>query len=141
MSVALRHHDRQVLGSIGVPFPRRIKCCKGIGELLLRLVRPLLNDVGPRLLRCERRIVGMACEHRMHLTQAAPEQGGDRTVILVLFSLGRLRFFGSGGQIRQTAHQQIQRPGPGVALVANETLSDRKCMTLAIGIDAHDLTE
>ena len=76
----------------------------------------------------------------MHLAQAAAEQRGDRIVVLVLFGLGGLRFV-AAGQIGQAAHQQIERPGPGVALVADETLRDRQRVARAVRIDAHHLAQ
>ena len=57
-----------------------------------------------------------------------PSRGGDRAVILVLC---RLRSPGSAwvpAVGRQAAHQQVQRPAPGVALVTHEALRDRQRM-------------
>ena len=127
--------------ALGVPFLPSVERGEGRDELLLRLLGPLRLSTRARRLRRERRIIGIARKDRMHLAKATPEQRGDRAVVLVLLGVGRLRLLGSRGEIRQAAHQQIQRPCPGVTLVANETLRDRQSVPLAVRIDAHDLSQ
>ena len=131
--VTFGRHDGEVLRGLRLPFPRHIERGQRGGKLLLGLLRPLRRDVGIRPLRRERRVIGCAHQHRVHLAEATAEQGGDRAVVLVLLGFGRLGLLGSRCQVRQAAHQQVQRPRPGIALVANETLCDRQRMAFAIG--------
>ena len=101
----------------------------------------MLCQLGARQLRRKRRIIGIARKYGMHFAKATPEQSGDRAVVLVLLGVSCLRFLGSRCQIRQAAHHQIQRPCPGITLVANETLGDCQSVPLTVRITAHDFSQ
>ncbi len=53
----------------------------------------------------------------------------------------RLVLLAGDGKLLHRAGEEIQRPGPGVALVADEVLHQHQRIRRAVGVDAHDLAQ
>ena len=139
--VALREQRIRLMGLLAHP---------GAGSLRNDIERP--GEQGDRALdpgrdvRFRRRpgreiiVVRRPRQNGMHFAQALADGGGE--VLAILDDVvARVRVGIAGAELVDGARQEIERPGPGVALIAHEALRHRERVPRSLAIDAHDFAE